>query len=1237
MSFYDAETRACRQDAARSMGAGPLDRACMRSNRTPRNGGQRHGGRSGLTDQPDPGLIGLTNLSAANYLATAGVGGEAGVASGFGGALVFRYDSHAGPSSDLMGTLTGSSGTFAGWYVGLVSNAVTWNASVNGTTFSGGANTYTFTPNDVGKIFCVVFFTSVAGGNFFYVSRTQIGAAVAQSAYVPATGKMIVGARQGSPATLPATNITELATINFRGVPSDAQVKALFDQVRARGDLPETFDGTTVTHRWSAKDELAGVPSVVGRKTYGARDFAAARYLQAATAGIRGAATGFTLLVLARIDMLPTGAPIRTLVSNYDDPLTVGYALYGSNSFIGLYKQSPPGAMTVYTPVAGDVGRTRVVAVTWNGTTWRGYMDAVQTMADQTFGFGRNTTTPMRVGRDYRAATVDQNDFASVFAIAGCDQALTLAELQQVQLSYEATGKLVLPNGTINPHSYDLTADVVASGNLTVVPATVADRAGSDNLTRTGAPELAIDVATAPACPAQLTDTQTRATADALLRVGSPQVRIIDPTIDGRRTLGAQGFNSANYLKSAAGAGLLGSAAGQWVAWYGVIDVLTLANGAVLAENLRITPTAQGWILQSSAANYSQLSFTAVNAAGTGVSSSVYAAIAADVGVPMLLVGVNTGTAVRFYVKRAQVGSDVAISGYAAPVAQPTTIGVRQDGTFPASNTRWFGTAGGDGVVPTLAEIQQLFDDVERTGRIQAIPGKTTRLWDPTTDTLASGVDAVPAVVLDRVGTDHLSRQGIAVQTDANSIRAVGPYGAADGWQTAPGGGIQGQNAGFHAVIDVWLTKIPTAIECPLHCGNLAGSAGWILQANSAALRFGCPGSTLTSSYTLTGADLNKRTRIAINKTPTVIQLFVNGVQVGADVASTFVALANAVMGVGQILGAQNFSSGYVECVAGGNVALSPANIATYCADLTQAPPTIPGVTLKRYVLEQDIAAVAGALPAKSVERISGGDDLVRLGSPLTLAQRTERVWSYETSPLAYGAGGFSDADYFETAGGIAGSPAGCWIGALLRVDTQAVASNTRSMLAKSNGTVPSAGWDLRSSGTNTVLTFTGTDASNVGAVGPSAVVLPADVGKLLLLVGVWDAAAQRIRVYFKRAEVSTGVPRTGWTNSPASPMRLGRHNSPTIPTLGITVFGFAIGDAIPSLAEIQALHDACTASERMAAIPGKTGQLVDLTADIVGNGGAMPASLIDRIGAAPMTRVGAPATAPTYTRAWGY
>jgi hypothetical protein len=735
--------------------------------------------------------------------------------------------------------------------------------------------------------------------------------------------------------------------------------------------------------------------------------------------------------------------------------------------------------------------------------------------------------------------------------------------------------------------------------------------------------------------PAQLSDTVTLAPVDAYVKVGSPTVRIIDPSVDGRRTLGAQGFSSTADLRAAVGAGILGSAAGHFIVVSMRFDVAPTGAQDIVSY---CNASGHGWQMYQSG---SLLRFFTHSSVG-GVSSAGYTVTAPDIGIPILLIGQNTGTGVHLYVCRAkqngppvQTGADSAISGYTAPAGSEMRIGSINGLTQPFVHGSVFAVSGGSGVSLALAEVTDLFNYWDATGRLPATP-KTQHLWEISTDVLASGVDAVPATVLDRVGTDHLTRVGVAVQTNANAIRGVGPYGAIDVWQTAPGGGVQGAASGYHLVLDVWWTRVPASgvAEVVAHCANSAASSGYVVQVNSGALRV-VAGGVVAGNYTITSADLNRRTRVALRCTGVNIELLVNGVQITSIPQGSFVANTNISFALGSFYGAQPFTSGVIEAAVGGNTVLSAGDLTTYFADITQAPPTIPGVTLKRYVFEQDIAAVAGALPVRSAERITGNDDMVRSGSGLTLAQRTERVWSYETSPVLYGANALTDTDYYGSTDGVSGHVAGAWFGVPFVVESQAVASQTRTLMGKGSA---GTGWALNSAGTNSTLGCVLYNGVGAPIAGPVIVIAAADVGKQLLLVVSWDGAG-KIHAYVKRAESGTGATMVGFTPAlVGDAFRLGRHPFTAGQSAsGIRILGCMGGVGVPSLAEVQAAHDAFLAADDIVEIPGKTDYLVSLKQDVLANGGALPATLINRKGAGSLTKAGAPLLAPIYARAAGW
>lgn len=514
-------------------------------------------------------------------------------------------------------------------------------------------------------------------------------------------------------------------------------------------------------------------------------------------------------------------------------------------------------------------------------------------------------------------------------------------------------------------------------------------------------------VVSGQAAPAQLTDRITGAAGDALAKQGAPTVVTIDPARDGRKSYGALGFAGGNYFQTAVDGGVRGSASGFWFAVHVRIEALSTAAAAI-AECLGIAPN-EGWAIDCGS-NFSTVYFTAVSGAAAFVNSATYVATAADTMQPRLFVAVHTGTALRFYVNRAQVGSDVAIAGYTPASGQRQTFGSREAGAIPPSHLSGFGCAGGNGV-PDLSEIQKLFDDVEAAGTIRPIPGKTDHLWDVTADVVASGQEVVPATVLDRVGTDHLTR----------------------------------------------------------------------------------------------------------------------------------------------------------------------------------------------------------------------------VGSGLTLAQRVERVWSYETSPIIHAVGSLADSAYYETANGSPGTAAGFFYAVLFMIMSQAVSSQARMLLAKQAAS-NAAGYAMYTGGTNQTLLGVVTNGSGSAITGPSTIFGAADVGRLLLAFCVHDGA--KVRTYVRRAELSTGTAITGYT-VPTQPLRVGRHSVSAGMSAGsLQIFGWMSGHAVPSLAEIQAAHDAAMAHEDIIAIPDKTDHLWSVKRD---QQGVAPATILDRIGTDHMARVGSPTLAPEYRRAWGW
>jgi hypothetical protein len=301
----------------------------------------------------------------------------------------------------------------------------------------------------------------------------------------------------------------------------------------------------------------------------------------------------------------------------------------------------------------------------------------------------------------------------------------------------------------------------------------------------------------------------------------------------------------------------------------------------------------------------------------------------------------------------------------------------------------------------------------------------------------------------------------------------------------------------------------------------------------------------------------------------------------------------------------------------------------------------IPGKTTSLYNIGADIEAAGDAAPTTIVDRGIGAAHLTRVGANVKSTYDRRRLWSYESSPILYGATMPTPADSYESAIGFAGDNAGFWALVFIMLNAQGAANvSTAVRTLFSRRGAANGGWDLSTSGPNGMLAFGCGGIGGAGKVASSSFVLSAsDVGKMLLAYGVWDGPAQTARLYVKRAQVGTGTVFTGGTFVPETGSTfLGRRQDGQAVDSSITIYGAACGLGVPTLAEIQAHHDDVMANERLLrGIPGKTSLCVDLTADVIANGGALPAQALDRVGSAHFARNGNPTLARQYARAWGW
>lgn len=580
--------------------------------------------------------------------------------------------------------------------------------------------------------------------------------------------------------------------------------------------------------------------------------------------------------------------------------------------------------------------------------------------------------------------------------------------------------------------------------------------------------------------------------------------------------------------------------------------------------------------------------------------------------------------------------AELFVSGSLTTTFKPVTSGIAMRiGRDRRSGLGTQGTAidvyaidGGNAVVSDT-ELAAAYTQTARTGRLTSIPGKSQHSY-PLGDDILAANESVPDQILDRIGTAHLVREGLKVHADANSIRGIGPFNTGEMMSSSVG--ITGQNAGFNVIIDIWLTKLPTAVEWIAGIPVGTGNGGWFVELVNNLVRGSIAGVGFTNTFALVSGDLNKRLRIIFNKTATTQQIFVNGVQGGADTAAASYTTPTKGMILGSYGGTEFFTSGRIEAIQGGNGSLTAGEITTINADLTTTIPVVVGKTDKRWLFEQDIASASGSLPTVIVERVSGSDDIIFTRVPLQVAQRTERVWGCDASPLMFGTTGFVTASSFYSAATATESTVSFWRAVIFRVTSQAVSSATRMLFADASSTV-GQGWSITLSGLNATLAATcgnlanGTTPTNYTT--PTTTIAASEVGKLFLAVMCYDSVTNKVNLYARRVLIGAGTTTNGVYTPSSQLTTIGCRGTGDLPAeAGVEIYGTAGGNGALTLSEVQAFHDAVQAKETMALVPGKTD--FGWVFDIKGNA-------IKITGSSEMTKVGTPTVAPCYTRAWSW
>jgi hypothetical protein len=160
-----------------------------------------------------------------------------------------------------------------------------------------------------------------------------------------------------------------------------------------------------------------------------------------------------------------------------------------------------------------------------------------------------------------------------------------------------------------------------------------------------------------------------------------------------------------------------------------------------------------GWVLVSHQGQF-QLQLGVLNGTVSQSSASpICPAKAEDVGKTHLVVGVFDGSSVRIYLDGELVGAPQA--AVFAPYELPFMVSGRPDNQFYANRDYLIAGVMAGRDTPTLMEVVDLFGRVKAERKLEAIPGKTERLWS-----FDAAGDAPERVADSITGGDPLLRKG---------------------------------------------------------------------------------------------------------------------------------------------------------------------------------------------------------------------------------------------------------------------------------------------------------------------------------------------------------------------------------------------------------------------------------------------------------------------------------------------
>lgn len=921
-----------------------------------------------------------------------------------------------------------------------------------------------------------------------------------------------------------------------------------------------------------------------GRRTLGIQGCVAANLLQTvAGGGIPGVVDGWWVECLIHKRYL-VGDQI--VFSSYNG--SSGWAINARTDFTYFYAQSSGGLVTMTGAAMSD--GVHHVALVYTGATLIGYVDGVQIASA-----AQTTYVPSTAATTFGAHATGASPATSqgIYGGSGGHFKPTAAEIAAAAFSALLNLRpMGIPGKT--SHLWDFTTDVLAAGET--IPAKVIDRIGSDDLTRYGGNRVATAIA-------------------PMYGVGYP--------------------STSGYFGLSSGGPVGNGTNGIGVAIVFRLERLPTSTGVLVDRFPTAGTTGFSVVLDSSSYCY----FAVRDTTGAQVNSSMVLFSAADVGIPIIVFFQVQPGLLQGWICRGGVTTkltDVVMSNLYAPPSTSVGLGVGAriaDGSanYPASGVSIFDVE----VVTqwlTAGDVTTLMESTQTSWKLPTLVGKTG--WRPDFQAaLATGV--MPTLQInDTAGSAPLLRSGMPQLARMAGVQGMADWSVSSNYQTRPGLGLCGHAAGFWVSIVFRVPGPSSAMRMLVETFN--GVNGYFLRldgSNNIAASITLGTQSMTGLYgTIVVATLVY--------TGTVGRLYVNGIKKGSDYTYTYpVATGQMVLGYDYPSASQVAGDIEIFGVVGGNGASTvPTDAEMWSHYLgctfARAPIAISGKTTHLYDITQDIAAAGTTnLPTVLRERVSGVEHMARVGAPLQVAQRTERTYSYDTSPILYGLANHSDNDYYDTQDGEAGDLMGWWGYVAFVVTSQAVSSATRALIGKLTATT---GWDIRVTGTNSVVQVGWQDSTPAYAYVGAAALGAADVGKVQVYGWTWDAPSGMVRVYHKRV-LSTSASRTGYTPGTGRFILGTGYTAGYAATSGLSILGFALGRGTPTLGEWHYVYDVVVAKETMVAIPGRTTMMVDVSSDIRENNGVLPGMLRDRVGTSHLARTGQPTVTPHYARVYGW